>query len=78
MNQVGAQVLKRIGSANSIFGDHEFDSVTGEALWPWPNEERLRNDVCSGGITRGLCAQAGSLTNYVWSFLGSMPPAYVR
>ena len=78
MNQVGAQVLKRIGSANSLFGDDEFDSVTGDALWPWPNEERLRNDVCSGDITRGLCAQAASLTNYVWGFLGSMPPAYVR
>jgi hypothetical protein len=48
--------------------------LTGTALWPWPNEARIRKEMCIGaGVTSGFCA-APSLTDYVWGYLGHDNP----
>ena len=49
--------------------------LTGNSLWPWPNEERIKADMCTGtDATRGFCASS-SLTNYIWEYLGNSCPA---
>lgn len=40
---------------------------TAETLWPWPNEERIKTEMCAS-TTRGLCGQAGTLSSYLNSF----------
>ena len=72
--QVGAQIVDRIGVDNSIYGDTGFDTPSGESLWPWPYEERLKSDLCADGIARGMCGKALSLTDYVWTYIGAASP----
>jgi len=71
---MGAVVTTRIGTQGTLYGEPGYDSPTGEDLWPWPNQDRLRADFCEDGVTRGLCGTPLSLTNYIWSFLGSAWP----
>jgi hypothetical protein len=48
--------------------------LTGEDLWPWPNEDRIHADLCES-VTRGLCDPSWeSLTDYVWRQLGNPWP----
>jgi len=48
--------------------------LTSTALWPWPNEERIRKEMCiDAGVTGGFCATP-SLTDYVWGYLGNANP----
>ena len=85
----GANILYKIGVDGTFWGDPGWDTVTSEPLWPWPNEERIRNDMRSysytgpttGGTTetlsgaRGFCADGQTLTKYIWEYLGnSIPP----
>lgn len=58
---------------------------TNVPLWPWPNEDRIKADMCapntppSGAIpavndtTRGFCSKS-SLTEYIWTYLGNPNP----
>jgi hypothetical protein len=42
---------------------------TQQALWPWPNESRIKNDICKNdGYPRGWCQTEHSLTEYLKSF----------
>lgn len=75
--QVGATVTNRIGVSNSIFGDPGFDTLSREPLWPWPNEDRLKGDLCANGIVRGMCRHTLSLTDYVWTYLGTPTPNFI-
>jgi hypothetical protein len=48
--------------------------LTTQSLWPWPNEERIKKDMCTdAGSTRGFC-RSSSLTDYIWSYLGNPNP----
>jgi hypothetical protein len=48
--------------------------MTSTALWPWPNQDRIRKDMCvDAGVSRGFCS-APSLTDYVWGYLGNANP----
>jgi len=62
--------------------------LTTEPLWPWPNEDRIREDFRTDFGTpnpaRGFCAdgvdawgQPHSLTRYVWQALGNQIPAEI-
>ncbi len=54
---------------------YENGALTNDALWPWPNQARLQQEMCSAaGVTSGFCA-APSLTEYVWGYLGNPVPA---
>ncbi|HNP27864.1 MAG TPA: hypothetical protein PKK23_02385 [Nitrospirales bacterium] len=60
---MGATIIKR----------YQNGSLTNQNLWPFPNEARIKADLC-GNETRGLCSKA-SLTHYIWEFLGNPLPS---
>lgn len=70
----GANVLNRYGSDGTFHGDANFNTITSTSLWPWPNDARLKQEMCTdAGVTRGFCA-AASLTDYIWGYLGNPNP----
>jgi hypothetical protein len=52
---VGANLVNRIGSSGTRFGDSGYNTPTPIALWPWPNEARIKREMC-GATTRGFCS----------------------
>ncbi len=72
--QIGAELVKRIGASETLFGEAGYDAVTSENLWPWPYQQRIKTEMCNdAGISRGFCS-ASSLTHYVWEYLGNACP----
>jgi hypothetical protein len=72
--QMGATIVNRLGVTGSLTGDTGWNTDTGVALWPWPNEARIKNEMCTqAGVTRGFCSDT-SLTNYIWNYLGNGNP----
>ena len=72
---IGANVLYRYGVGDSRHGEPGFNELTSVPLWPWPNEERIKTEMCEKtGVTRGFC-QAKSLTHYIWEYLGNPLPS---
>jgi hypothetical protein len=72
--QRGAQIASRIGASGTVHGESGYNSDTGTALWPWPNETRIKQEMCSdAGVSRGFCS-ASSLTYYVMNQLGNGNP----
>ena len=73
-SDIGANIVNRYGTDGSIYGQAGFNALTSTPLWPWPNEARIKKEMCNDtGITRGFCS-AVSLTGYVWNFLGNGNP----
>lgn len=71
---IGANVLFRYGRDGSRYGEPDYNALTAEKLWPWPNEERIRKEMClDAGVTRGFCGKP-SLTRYIWEYLGNPMP----
>jgi hypothetical protein len=78
----GANVLKRYGQDGAFYGDSNYNTLSSADLWPWPNEDRIQNDM-QATSTRGFCAAGQSLTSYIWEYLGnslggSVPPDSTR
>jgi hypothetical protein len=72
---IGANVVYRLGKSGTLWGDVGYDQPTSEALWPWPNEAAVKKAMCTdSGVATGFCAK-GSITQYVWEFLGAPSPA---
>lgn len=72
---IGANVLYRYGADGAHYGDRNFNTLTSAPLWPWPNEERIKKEMCEkSGVNRGFC-RAKSLTRYIWEYLGNPMPA---
>ena len=70
----GANIVSRYGVDGAFYGDPNYNTLTTVPLWPWPNEDRIKNDFCSDPSTqRGLC-NSPSLTAYVWGAVGNSPP----
>jgi hypothetical protein len=71
----GANIIFRYGTDGTFYGESGYNSLSSTALWPWPNEARIKKEMCSdAGVTRGFCA-AQTLTKYVWEYLGNpIPP----
>jgi hypothetical protein len=71
---IGGNLTTMIGTTGALVGDAGWNLDTGVNLWPWPNEVRLKKEMCTdAGITRGFCA-AASLSNYIWGYLGNASP----
>ncbi len=71
---IGANVVFRYGRDGSRQGEPGYNELTTTPLWPWPNEERIRKEMCTdSGVKRGFCA-APSLTRYIWDYLGHQMP----
>ena len=63
--------------------------LTNDALWPWPNEELIRQHMCNtddlvaahriaangSGWEPGWCASGKTLTRSIWEYLGNPMPA---
>lgn len=72
--RLGADVTKRYGVDGAIYGATDYNTLSGTNLWPWPNEARIKKEMCTdSGITRGFCADT-SLTHYIMNQLGNGNP----
>lgn len=72
--QMGAQIVDRIGSPGTLSGEAGWNVSTGTVLWPYPNEMRIKKEMCAdANVTRGFCGDT-SLTNYIMNYLGRGNP----
>lgn len=63
---IGANVTLRYGLEGTRFGEAGYNTLSQAALWPWPNQDRIKREMCAS-VTRGFCS-ADSLTSYVQNF----------
>ena len=83
--KIGASVLNRYGVDGTTFGDTDANTLSTTSLWPWPNEDRIKKEMCvDAGITRGFCASGTrrnggpiTLTSYIWEHLGNAMPTTI-
>ena len=79
---IGATILNRYGAEGSRYGESNYNTLTATALWPWPNETRIKREMCAN-TARGFCATGArldgvnpiTLTTYIWEQLGNPIPA---
>jgi hypothetical protein len=78
----GATVLYKYGTDGTFHGDSGYNTITANALWPWPNEDSIKSDFASvTGGARGFATgtsrdgSAQTLTKYIWEYLGSQIPS---
>jgi hypothetical protein len=80
---IGANVVQRYGAEGSRYGDAAYNTVSAAPLWPWPNEGRIKQEMCAdSGVSRGFCAGgsalhggAVTLSSHVWEAAGAPCPA---
>lgn len=71
----GANIIYRYGTDGTRHGDSGYNTLTGTLLWPWPNQARIKQEMCTDlSITRGFCSGALTLTGYIWNYLGNGSP----
>jgi hypothetical protein len=78
---IGANILNRYGADGTRHGDTGYNTLTSTPLWPWPNEARIKQQMCAG-VTRGFCATGTrldgvnpvTLTSYIWEQFGNPIP----
>ena len=71
---IGANVVLRYGREGTRFGDEGYNILTNAPLWPWPNEARIKAEMCADERTRRGFCNAPSLTRYIWDYLGNKMP----
>lgn len=80
----GAEILKKIGVSGTLYGETGWNSVTEEDLWPFPNEDKIKElmSVTVDGVSGeyGFCTgnsldgSPQTLTKYIWEYLGNQIP----
>lgn len=71
----GANIMYRYGVDGAVWGDTNYNTLTSAQLWPWPNQDRIKKEMCTdSGVTRGFCGST-SLTKYIWEAAGNPMPA---
>ncbi|EKD26367.1 MAG: hypothetical protein ACD_79C01239G0003, partial [uncultured bacterium] len=85
-SDIGATIMTKIGTSETLYDEAGFNIDTGEALWPFPYETQIRSDMRTynpdGTDTskpdglRGFCAEGQTLTNYIWGYLGNTVPPF--
>ena len=86
----GATILKKIGRSGTLYGEDGWDEETDENLWPFPNEDKIKElmskSVEVDGIdlgSYGFCVKGNkqlnglddvTLTSYIWEFFGNKMP----
>lgn len=74
VSSIGANIVNKIGTDGTLQGETGWNTDTGNVLWPYPNEARIKQEMCTDvGITRGFCSDT-SLTNYIMNYLGNGNP----
>ncbi len=79
---IGANVLFRYGADGTRYGQAGFNALGTLSLWPWPNEDRIKREMCAA-TTRGFCSAGKrldgnnpvTLTSYIWEALDNPIPA---
>lgn len=79
---IGANVMYRYGTDGTRWGEAGYNSLSAVPLWPWPNEARIKAEMCAS-TTRGFCTAGPqldgtsdvTLTSYIWEALGHRMPA---
>jgi len=84
---VGPTILKKIGVSGTLYGEPGWDEVTDEDLWPWPNEDKIKelmSETVEGvpGIYGFTAYQSpfgspNTLTSYIWEYLGNPIPTEI-
>ena len=84
--KIGAEVLNRYGLDGTTFSDLGYNKLTQTPIWPWPNEKRIKKEMCiDANIERGFCSKGKqmnelsqiTLTSYIWEFFGNPMPEEV-
>lgn len=75
-SQIGAQIIKKIGVSGTLYGDSDWNTLTSDNLWPFPNEDEMRSDMRTDSA-RGFCADGKTLTKYIWEYMGNTIPANI-
>ncbi len=71
--QRGANIMKRIGTAGTLYGESGYNTETSEDLWPWPYEARIKADFAEES-TRGFAGGTATMTEYIFTLLGNASP----
>ncbi len=79
---VGPSIIYRYGVDGSRHGDTNYNALSTTALWPWPNQDRMKTDMCAN-TTRGFCSTGKALdgvssvtfTSYIWELMGNRMPS---
>ena len=56
--------LVRYGVDGARYGEAGYAEPSESSLWPWPNEARIRSEMCAQ-TARGFCADGMTVTAYV-------------
>jgi len=80
----GPTILKKIGVSGTSYGETGWDQVTNEDLWPFPNEDKIKElmSVTVEGVPGiyGFTAynspfgSPNTLTSYIWEYFGNKIP----
>ncbi len=85
----GANIIFKYGVTGRFYGEEGYEALTSENLWPWPNEDRIKREMCesygSNNEKRGFCISKKqkdgindtTITSYIWEFLGNKIPEYI-
>jgi hypothetical protein len=82
----GATIMYKHGTDGTLYGETGYDTLSATALWPFPNEAKIKADMASysgsgpsgaRGFATGtsMDGSAQSLTKYIWEYLGNQIPA---
>ncbi len=80
---IGASIVNRYGLNNTISGDASYNTLSSDPLWPWPNEARIKQEMCNDSdVTRGFCSNGTqlngtspvTLSSYIWEYSGNPIP----
>src|SRR3989344_635013 len=75
---IGANIINRYGVDGTKVGDPGVETLTTNALWPWPYENQIKSDICTAtGLTTGWCGTTKTLTAYTWEYLGNTCPTSI-
>lgn len=77
---IGSTIMYCYGASGARVGDAAVETLQADALWPYPNEARIKTEMAASSA-RGFCTgnsiggTAQSLTKYIWEQLGNEIPA---
>ncbi len=71
--QRGANIMKRLGTSGTLYGESGYNTETSEDLWPWPYEARIKADFAEES-TRGFAGGTATMTDYIFALLGNASP----
>jgi len=80
--QIGAQIEYKLGTSGSLYGETGWNTLTSDSLWPFPNEDVIRERMRVYNLhdvngARGFCADGQTLTKYIWEYLGNTIPVEI-